>query len=498
MAEAEDILDDLNQHLTQLESMVASGSVEPDVVNALFRGVHTLKGLSGMFGFEAVSSLSHQLETLLDALRLGKVDATKSVTSVIFTALDKLKELSEDISRSGFERANSSEVLSLIEEALSKGGGGERKSLIDELDMDPSIINVLTEYEEHRLKENIKNKNTIIMVKACFDLMTFDKELTALNDKLKAVGEIISTLPSSGMGLDEGIEFNLLVGTKEPPERALEAVSGPGRDVTLIKYKEEQKKVEAVQASVRSMSKTVRVDIDRLDSLMNIVGELVLSKNTIAQLSKNLRGMQGFTGLAVDLYKASRALERKLSELQEGVIEVRMVPIGQIFTRLTQAVRKYAGDAGKDIVMETFGEDTELDKLMVEDMSDPLMHMIRNAIDHGIEPADERLRRGKSPKGYIRLDAFPKGNRVAITVEDDGGGIDHEKVRRRAVERGLLEESATLTKREMLDIIFLPGFSTKDEVSEVSGRGVGMDVVKKNVSKLSGLIDIETDHREGH
>ena len=497
LAEAEDILDDLNQHLTQLESMVASDSVEPDVVNALFRGVHTLKGLSGMFGFEAVSSLSHQLETLLDALRLGKVDATKSVTSVVFAALDKLKELSEDISRSGFERSSSAEVLSLIQEALSKGGGGERKSLTDELDMDPSIINVLTEYEEHRLKENIKNKNTILMVRACFDLMTFDKELTALNDKLKAVGEIISTLPSSGMGLDEGIEFNLLVGTKESPESALEAVSGSGRDVTIIKYKEEQRKVEAVQASVRSMSKTVRVDIDRLDSLMNIVGELVLSKNTIAQLSKNLRSMQGFTGLAVDLYKASRALERKLSELQEGVIEVRMVPIGQIFTRLTQAVRKYAGDAGKDIEMETFGEDTELDKLMVEDMSDPLMHMIRNAIDHGIEPADERLRRGKSPRGYIRLDAFPKGNRVAITVEDDGGGIDHEKVRRRAVEKGLIEESATLSRREMLDIIFLPGFSTKDEVSEVSGRGVGMDVVKKNVSKLSGLIDIETTIGKG-
>jgi two-component system chemotaxis sensor kinase CheA len=169
-----------------------------------------------------------------------------------------------------------------------------------------------------------------------------------------------------------------------------------------------------------------------------------------------------------------------------------MVPIGQIFTRLAQAVRKYAGESGKDVEIEMRGEDTELDKLVVEDMSDPLMHLIRNAIDHGIEGPEERARREKPAKGRIWLNAYPKGNRVVITVEDDGGGIDPEEVRRRAAEKGLVDGSLELSKREMLDLVFLPGFSMKDQVSEVSGRGVGMDVVRKNVSKLSGTIDMET------
>ena len=497
LAEAEDILDDLNQNLAQMEAMADSGAVEPDVVNAIFRGVHTLKGLSGMFGFEAVSSLSHKLESLLDALRLGKVEATREVTSVIFSALDKLKELSEDISRSGFERSDAADIAALIEGALNSRRTSDKKSLIDEIDLDPAIISVLTEYEEHRLKENVKHKSPLFLIKARFDFETFDKQLTALNDKLKSMGEIISTLPSSGMSPEQGIEFNLLLGAKGEPGKGASEVSGPGVEVRQINYREEQKKAEAAQSTVRSMSKTVRVDIGRLDSLMNIVGELVLSKNIIMQISKELRATQGLAGAAAELFKASRALERKLGELQEGVIEVRMVPIGQIFTRLTQAVRKYAGEADKEIEMETFGEDTELDKLMVEDMADPLMHMIRNAIDHGIEHAEERARRGKPTKGYIRLEAFPKGNRVAITVEDDGGGIDLDKVRRRAVERGLVEEADTLGRRDLLDLIFAPGFSTKDEVSEVSGRGVGMDVVKKNVSKLSGTIEIETEVGKG-
>jgi len=493
LAEAEDILEDLNQQLILLEGMVEEGSVDPDIVNAIFRGVHSLKGLSGMFGFEGVSSLSHQLEYLLDALRLGKVAITADVTSTIFQALNSLKELSEDIGRTGAESTEVSGVAAMIEAAISGGSAVEKRSLIDDLVIDSELVSVLTEYEEHRLKENIKVKNNIFLVKARFDLTTFDKDLTALNDKLKSMGEIISTLPSSGLSPDAGIQFNLVVGTKETGEKIREEVSSDRIEVEDIKYKSAEKKVEAAAPTLRSMSKTVRVDIGRLDRLMNIVGELVLSKNIITQLGKDLRDMQGFTGIAVDLHKAARTFERKLGELQEGVIEVRMVPIGQIFTRLAQAVRKYAGDVGKDIHLETFGEDTELDKLMVEDMSDPLMHLIRNSIDHGIETAAVRARRGKPERGLIRLNSYPKGNRVVITVEDDGGGIDHEKVRRIAVDKELISESDVLGKRDILDLIFMPGFSTSEKVSEVSGRGVGMDVVKKNVSKLSGMIDVETE-----
>ncbi len=497
LAEAEDILEDLNQQLILMEGMLDEGNVDPDIVNAIFRGVHSLKGLSGMFGFEGISGLSHQLEYLLDALRLGKLAITRDVTTTIFHALDRLKELSEEIGKTGAEGMEVSDVIAMIEGALAGGGAAEKRSPIDDLLIDMELVSVLTEYEEHRLRENAKARNNILMVRARFDLSTFDKDLTVLNDKLKSMGEIISTLPSSGMSPDSGIEFNLLVGSKEPPEKVRSEVESERVGVSEIKYRSEEKKAEAAAPSLRSLSKTVRVDIGRLDRLMNIVGELVLSKNIISQIAKELKGVQGFTGLAVDLHKASRTLERKLGELQEGVIEVRMVPIGQIFTRLAQAVRKYAGEVGKDIELETFGEDTELDKLMVEDMSDPLMHLIRNSIDHGVEPPAERVRRGKPEKGLIRLDSFPKGNRVVITVEDDGAGIDHEKVRRVAVSKGLIDGTEELTKREMLDMIFLPGFSTSEKVSEVSGRGVGMDVVKKNVSKLSGMIDVDTEIGKG-
>ena len=203
----------------------------------------------------------------------------------------------------------------------------------------------------------------------------------------------------------------------------------------------------------------------------------------------------------MDLHKAQRSLERKLNELQEGILEVRMVPIGQIFTRLSQVVRKYARDVGKEIDLQLQGEETELDKLMIEDLADPLMHLIRNAIDHGIEPPEVRRRLGKPEQGSVRLTAFPRGNHVVITIEDDGAGMDPARILAKAVEKGVLAPDHGLDperdRKEILDLIFLPGFTTRETVTEISGRGVGMDVVKRNVSKLSGMIDIETGAGRG-
>ena len=243
------------------------------------------------------------------------------------------------------------------------------------------------------------------------------------------------------------------------------------------------------------------MDIYKLDNLMNIVGEMHLLKNVIGRIGKELRALQGFTGVSADLHKAHRSLERRLNELQEGILEVRMVPIGQIFTRLSQMVRKYAKEAGKEIELELQGEETELDKLMIEDLADPLMHLIRNAIDHGIEFPDDRRRLGKPEQGTVRLTASPRGNRVVITIEDDGGGIDAAKILAKGVEKGLLPPNHGLDlerdRKDILDLIFLPGFTTRETVTELSGRGVGMDVVKRNVSKLSGMIDILTEPGQG-
>jgi two-component system chemotaxis sensor kinase CheA len=206
---------------------------------------------------------------------------------------------------------------------------------------------------------------------------------------------------------------------------------------------------------------------------------------------------QGFSSLAVELGKTAKGMERKLNELQKRVMEVRMVPVGQLFEKMSRIVRKIARSQDKKIDLKLSGTDTELDKMIVEDIADPLMHIIRNAIDHGIESPGERAAAGKDPRGVIRLSSFQKGNHVVIEVGDDGRGIDRERVLQKALELGLLESGQGLSPKEILELVFLPGFSTADEVSDVSGRGVGMDVVKNNIAAVSGTVEIESRYGEG-
>ncbi len=240
----------------------------------------------------------------------------------------------------------------------------------------------------------------------------------------------------------------------------------------------------------------MRVDIEKLDVLMNIVGELVLCKAAISENCESLKEA-GNVEMVSDLQKATRNLERRLEELQKGVMEVRMVPVSQLFDKMARIVRRVAGEYEKKVALDIRGADTELDKLIVEELSDPLMHIIRNAIDHGIESASDRREAGKPEKGTISLWASQKGNHVVLEIHDDGRGIDIDKVRRRAVERGLISADTDVTRDKLMELIFQPGFSTRDEVSELSGRGVGMDVVKNNIAALSGMIEVDSRLGEG-
>lgn len=500
--EAEDILDTANQALSSLEAEQAAGRPNPETVNALFRSVHSFKGLAGMFGLKAPSELSHKMEYLLDELRLGKLRHTQDVVDLLFDTVALLARLVTQIGKKQ-EPEDIHSALMRIDAVLRSGApdAGD-PSLLDRVEIDPGILSVLTEYEEYRLRENIRERVNLFVVKARFSLAEFEKGIKRLSDELKKSGEIICTLPAAGSEAGV-IRFSLLVGTSEDAGAFASLAATPGIVIESVAYREahraEAPRLEA--GAIRSVSNTVRVDIYRLDSLMNSVGELHITKNVIARLVKELRATQGFTGIAVDLHKAHRNLERKLNELQDGILSVRMVPLSQIFTRLAQAVRKYAKDAGKEIDIQLQGEETELDKLMIEDLADPLMHLIRNAVDHGIEPPDVRARLGKPEQGTVRLTAFPKGNHVVIAVEDDGAGISAPAVLAKAQEKGLLPSGHGLDpetdRKEILDFIFLPGFTTREQVTEISGRGVGMDVVKKNISKLSGMIDIETEHGVG-
>ncbi|MBA3547061.1 MAG: chemotaxis protein CheA [Nannocystis sp.] len=255
----------------------------------------------------------------------------------------------------------------------------------------------------------------------------------------------------------------------------------------------------ASETSLRSLSQTVRVDLRRLDLLMNLVGELGLVQNNLAGVLEHLRELDRSADVSRELQVQIRDMTRKLALLQQGILDVRMVPIGQVFDKLARVVRKLSRDLDKDIRLVISGAETVLDKLIVEELSDPLMHMIRNCIDHGIEPSSERVALGKQPVGRIELRAFQKGNRVVIEVEDDGRGMDWARIRDVGLRRGSIttEEASSMTPSEAVNMIFAPGFSTRETATEVSGRGVGMDVVKTNIAKLSGMIDVSTDVGRG-
>ena len=257
----------------------------------------------------------------------------------------------------------------------------------------------------------------------------------------------------------------------------------------------ERDEPSARELTLRSVTQTVRVDIRKLDHLMNIVGELAIVRGSVAKLFERVRGDEELRDVATDLHRLHRAFERHLTQMQNGILEVRMVPLGQVFDKLARIVRQISREHGKEINLVITGSETEIDKLIVEELSDPLMHMIRNAIDHGIEEKDERMRVGKPPVGTIALNAFQKGNHVVIEVEDDGRGMDPALIVDAAIRRGLVDESDAreLSVKEALAIVFEPGFTTRDDVTSLSGRGVGMDIVRTNIGKLGGVVDITSD-----
>jgi two-component system chemotaxis sensor kinase CheA len=539
LAEAEEIVEQLGTELADLSDMSESGDFNPDLLNSIFRGAHSLKGLSGMFGFADVTELSHNMENLLDWLRLGKIQLNSQLMSVLFdshillTALVRMQSEGDNSSRSNDIAACIARINACLAPEEKRAG----VSLLQSIELPEHVKGALTDYEEHRLRDNLTRGKNIFNVHTSFDLNTFDHELASITEILKSCGEVISTLPCVGGNIETHIDFEILfgstshlddlkkklesdavsvsqLGSPDPARVIAPQLSSPGiaevptADVLSLKSDEflpDALKVSNIPIappsddaaiSAKSMSRTVRVDIGKLDELMNIVGELVLANSTITGVSTRMRN-EGFSRISIELGKAAKVLERKLADLQKGVMEIRMIPVGQLYEKMSRIVRKISREQGKKVELKFFGADTELDKLIVEDISDPMMHIIRNAIDHGIESREKRVALGKSEKGVIRISASQKGNHVVIEVEDDGIGIDPEKIKDKALQRGLITDVNSLSDREALDLIFLPGFSTTDEVSEVSGRGVGMDVVRNNIAAISGMVDIQTRKGEG-
>ena len=504
LAEAEEILDQLSLDLMALSDCADCGDFNPDLVNSVFRAAHSLKGLAGMFGFAEIAELGHHLENLLDALRLGRVELDQAVVSVLFESVELLGTLVKDAVEPAGEAVDLSGALRRIEACLSKEPVSSQLSPLAGLNLPELVLNSMTEYEEHRLLENLKKRRCIYSIRVSLLLFNFDSELMELTEQLKQVGEVISTLPSASVS-DAGIDFEILFGSDlgvpeltpliDRDNLSIVKLGGEPALAAPAPADEQEGSSPSLPAeglvSAKSMSRTVRVDIGKLDLLMNIVGELVLSHSMISEVAVRMR-RDGLVLPGQELAKAAKGLEKKLSELQKGVMEIRMIPVGQLFEKMSRIVRKISREQGKQAELKLYGADTELDKLIIEDIADPMMHIVRNSIDHGLEAPEQRAALGKNEKGTITLSSFQKGNHVVIQVEDDGAGIDVERVKRKALALGVIDTLDEVSDREALDFIFRPGFSTTDTVSEISGRGVGMDVVRTNIAALSGMIDLES------
>ena len=487
IAEAEDLIEESQRLILEIQDTFATG-INPDTINALFRSMHTIKGVSGLFGLQGITNISHSLEALMDDVRLGKIEVGASVVNFLFKNLDILKELVDKLSQTD-EQPDTAGYIKDIESFRESLKGKSGPAAVEGM-MDESILKVLSEYEEHRLKANIKEGRTIYLAKAVFPLEVFDTSLAELTKIIKTKGELISTLPTSTNIPDGFIGFNLMFGSMGSHDEVKKDVAF---DVdVLVGPKSSGQPGPQQDGHLKSTTTTVRVDIEKLDRILNTVGELSLAKEAIKRIGVEHVENYGHSALVYDIHKISQTFERRLAELQDQVLEIRMVPIGQIFARLAQVVRRYSREIGKRIELVMYGEETEIDKYLAEEIIDPLMHLVRNSLDHGIESPEERKMKGKNESGTIVLKAYQKGNHVVIELKDDGGGIDLVKVRKKAVEKGLVRDDAELSESEIVDFIFAPGFSTKDVVSEVSGRGVGLDVVKEKLSALGGFADIET------
>jgi two-component system chemotaxis sensor kinase CheA len=374
---------------------------------------------------------------------------------------------------------------------------------------------MLSEYEEHRFRDNIRKRVPFYRVSCSFPLDTFDVHLEELGSAIRDLGELLTTLPETDLGGNGNIGFTLYFTSRETESEVVEAVSKDGRTLESVPYRDGRSNktdehaivtdgparsdVDSIEEELKGVSQTVRVDIGKLDYLMNLVGELVILQSGFTNITERFRNLEKnlATDLLSDLEKNTSSMGKKLVDLRDGVMEVRMVPMGQLYNRLHRVSKKIAKDLGKKVEVQFIGHETELDKMIMEEMVSPLLHIVRNSLDHGIEEVGIRRSLGKPDTGMIKISAYQQGNHVILEVEDDGKGIDLKKIKAEAVRRGEVSKDAVITDDDVVGILFKPGFSTKDDVTEISGRGVGMDVVRRELEKVGGAVEIRSTKDKG-
>jgi two-component system, chemotaxis family, sensor kinase CheA len=487
-AESDEHLRSVRRNLLAFEdSLTAGRAIEKAVLNELFRSFHTLKGISAMANVTAAETLAHYMENYLRLLRDGQ-------TAFSEEGLDALLESTRKLEAIVAARRDATEIPSIeteVKRLESFAGGGQEP---DETGTSPA---------------RSKPENQTAKSGGALYLFTFTSapelagrniNVNSVRERLQKIGAIQKSTPAVKEGGKIAFEFTVetsadeaVFGAWEADGISFEKIENPSPDAETLR---ESQVPESQKSGLFGQTNVVRVDLARLDELMLIVGELVISR---AKLTEQIRQIENKlpSGEWRSLQEINHSIERQLRNLRDGVMRVRMIPIGEIFERMKFAVRDLSRETGKRVRLEITGENTEIDKLLVERMLDPLLHLVRNAVSHGIEDSATRDARGKPPVGKIRLHAATVGEMVEIEISDDGGGIDRAAVAERARARGLLNDGEKLDAAALMEVLCLPGFSTREEADKTSGRGVGMDVVCRTVGGLGGDIRLETETGEG-
>lgn len=545
-------IDESNEHLQSLSDQLMILEKEPensDTINEIFRAAHSLKGMAGTMGYKRMQNLTHDMENVFSEVRNGNIKVTSDMCDVLFQCLDALENYVSNIQNTQDEGTDDNEPI--IKALNSFIGGNNEESKETQPQTAASAVTAgegtselaFADFEMNAVNEALKKGLGVYEIDVTVDENCILKAARAflVFKNLEGHCDVIKSEPSTQDIEDEKFDkkFTIVVVSKE----SMEDISGIIRNVSEIKSaeakaittpfpeseeteskeeakteqtevpeatsskeakKEETKKPsmltqakKAAAANSKAVSHTVRVDIDKLDVLMNLVSELIIAKNGLVSASisddgETASNNQKFT-------EQIEYLERVTTNLHESVMKVRMMPIEGVISKFPRMIRDLNKKLNKKMELYITGEETELDRTVLDEIGDPIMHLLRNSADHGLESAEVRAERGKLEVGSIYLNAFQEGNNVVIEVADDGNGIDVEKVKSKAVEKGTLtqEQADALTEKEAIDLLFKPSFSTSDKITDVSGRGVGLDVVKSKIEALGGDVEVKTKYGEG-
>lgn len=522
-------LDESSEHLQSINDNLLELEKNPDelsYVNEIFRSAHTLKGMAATMGFEDIADLTHKMENVLDRIRNGELHVTSQLLDVLLSAVETLESMVASISSGGDGKQDVSHLIEQLEQ-IDKGKTvqtatttSQRVSQVPQANSETKHLEI-NEYEKTVIVQSKEQgfQPLVITVYLRQDCLLKAARAYMVFEILDKDGEVIKSEPSVEKLEEENFEneFTLIYVTKESKETIekkimkvseiekveISILSDEALKTSAPSQTEEEEKKETPKAekkqekpSVKTKlnaqsSKTIRVNIERLDQLMNLFEELVIDRGRLEEISKELN--------VKELSETVEKMSRISSDLQSIILTMRMMPIEQVFNRFPRMVRSLSKELNKQVNFEIVGAETELDRTVIDEIGDPLVHLIRNSLDHGIEPPEVRKQNGKDPVGKVVLKAYSSGNHVFIEVEDDGAGINVDKVLKKAIENGVVSpsEAERLTEEQIFQLIFASGFSTAEVVSDVSGRGVGLDVVKTKIEALGGTVFVESERGKG-